>query len=154
MDGNGGTDVLPMAPSGIAITSGHDRLACMSLGPNGLLRWYSACCRTPLANTSRNARTPYVGLCTACLAGDEASLSQRFGPRDRVMLNVKSATGDVPPTRLALLKGGLAILAGMLRERLAGRARPPSVFFDAQGQSAAPVDVIPLERRRQLSMPA
>ena len=67
MDAAGGSDIAAMAPDAVRFTAGQEHLACMSLGPNGLLRWYADCCRTPLANLTRNPKFFYCGLATACL---------------------------------------------------------------------------------------
>ena len=53
LDASGGTDIVPVAPAAVRITAGGEHVVCMSLSPKGLLRWYAACCRTPLANTPR-----------------------------------------------------------------------------------------------------
>ncbi|MFT4197494.1 MAG: DUF6151 family protein, partial [Pseudoxanthomonas sp.] len=85
LDAHAGTDIVPMAPAGLRITAGFDQVACMSLSPKGLLRWYAACCRTPLANTLRTPGLPYVGLVAACVA-DRAALDAAVGPAARAVL--------------------------------------------------------------------
>lgn len=145
-DASGGVDIIATAPSSVRITAGHDQLACMALSPKGLLRWYAACCRTPLANTARNTALPYVGVTAACLDG--AQVDRAFGPRDRITLNTGSATGPVRRTPLAFALGGLRILAGMLGARL--RRDRTSPFFGADGQAVRVPDVISRERRTHL----
>ena len=63
MDAAGGTDIVPMSPADIRLTAGVEHLACMSLSEKGTLRWYAACCRTPLGNTARSRSC----LCRAAL---------------------------------------------------------------------------------------
>lgn len=72
LDGNGGTEIIACVPGGVQFTVGVDRLACVSLGERGLLRWHAQCCRTPIGNTPRGspqrprqhrARVPAGRLC-------------------------------------------------------------------------------------------
>jgi hypothetical protein len=67
LDPLGGTDVVATQARYIRLTSGTEALACLSLSPKGLLRWYAQCCSTPIANTPRNWKLPYVGLVHTCL---------------------------------------------------------------------------------------
>ena len=54
LDKLGGTNILQTIPKNVTFTEGTENLACMRLTPNGLLRWYAACCNTPIGNTSPN----------------------------------------------------------------------------------------------------
>ena len=51
LDGFGGTDIYQTSPSQIKIKTGPENLSSMKLTPKGLLRWYTSCCNTPVANT-------------------------------------------------------------------------------------------------------
>ncbi len=48
---NLGTELFQVTPNQLHITKGKDSLACMKLKPKGLCRWYTNCCKTPVANT-------------------------------------------------------------------------------------------------------
>jgi hypothetical protein len=48
---NLGTELFQITPNKLEITKGKEHLACMQLKPKGLIRWYTACCKTPVANT-------------------------------------------------------------------------------------------------------
>lgn len=149
LDARGGTDVIPMAPAALRFTAGTEHVVCMSLSPKGLLRWYASCCRTPLANTPRDPKLPYVGVVTNCLVGTPQALDDAFGPRDRVVLNTKSATAPVKVTPLAFALGGLRILIGILGARL--RREHASAFFEANGRPVREPLVITREERAALS---
>lgn len=129
VDAHGGTDIAPMAPAKVRFTSGSDQVACMSLGPKGLLRWYAACCRTPIGNTGREPKMPYVGVVTDCIDAPDGALDAALGPRDRIMLFRKEARGEVKATPVAFALGGLSILLHVTAARLRGRRESP--FFDA-----------------------
>ena len=148
LDDAGGTDVVPAAPAAVRFTAGVEQVVCMSLSPKGILRWYAACCRTPLGNTPRDPKLPYVGLVTACFDAPPQTVDAAFGPRDRIVLNTQSATAPVRATPLGFLAGGLRILAGILRAKLRRERATP--FFDAAGRPLREPDVISRETRTAL----
>jgi hypothetical protein len=152
LDASGGTDIVAMAPAAVRFTAGSGHVACMSLSPKGLLRWYASCCRTPLGNTPRDPKVLYAGLVTACFDAAPQAMDAAFGPRDRIVLNTASATAPVRATPLALLTGGLRIVAGLIGARL--RRERSSPFFDASGRPLREPEVISREQRAALERDA
>lgn len=149
LDAQGGSDIVAMAPAGVRFASGQDRLACMSLSGKGILRWYAACCRTPLGNTGRSAKLPYVGVLTACFAGAPEEIDAAVGPRDRITLNPGSAEERVRKTPLGFATGGLRILTNMVVRRLRGEGAGP--YFDAStGQPIRAPEVLTAAQRESL----
>lgn len=148
MDAAGGTDIVAMAPVAVRFTDGIEHVACMSLSPNGLLRWYAACCRTPLANTPRESKLPYVGMVTASFADPPQTVDAALGPPGRTLIHTPSATAPVKSTPLAFATGGLRILAGIIGARL--RHQRTSPFFDASGRPLREPHVISREERAAL----
>lgn len=144
VDGQGGTDIVAMNPAAVHFTSGEEQIDCMSLSEKGLLRWYTACCRTPLGNTPRDAGTAYLGLVTTGLS-PAREVDQAFGPKGRVVLNAGSAQGQVKPTPLAFLFGGLRIFRGIVWARL--RGQKPTLFFDGEGRAVRTAQVLSSEQR-------
>lgn len=126
LDTEGGTDIVAMLPAGVRFTDGTDRLACLSLSPKGLLRWYACCCDTPIANTPRDPKVAYVGISGHCLQTD--ALDAAVGP-SRIALNTKSARGQVSATPLRTLVGVMRIMCGVLLARLRGRHRDNPFFI-------------------------
>jgi hypothetical protein len=61
LDPAGGTDIFQMPPARIQLTAGTDALRCLRLSDN-VLRWYTDCCRTPIANTAAGPRFPLAGV--------------------------------------------------------------------------------------------
>jgi Family of unknown function (DUF6151) len=51
LDEMGGTSIIQTIPANVTFTEGTEHLTCMRLTTNGLLRWYAACCNTPIGNT-------------------------------------------------------------------------------------------------------
>ncbi|WP_457097677.1 DUF6151 family protein [Lysobacter sp. P5_B9] len=148
LDASGGTDIVPVAPSAVRFTAGSEHVVCMSLSPKGLLRWYAACCRTPLANTPREPKLPYVGMVTACFDATPQAVDAALGPRNRVVINSQSATAPVRATPLAFVTGGVRIVAGIIGARL--RPERGSPFFDAGGRPLREPEVISREQRTAL----
>jgi hypothetical protein len=122
---------MAVNPRAVRFTSGIDRVACMSLSAKGLLRWYAACCRSPLGNTPRDGEIAYVGLPASSLA-PHGAVDAAFGRAGRTVINPGSAQGELQPTPVAFVVDGLRIFGGILGARL--RRQPPSLYFDAQAQ--------------------
>lgn len=149
LDARGGTDIVAAAPDAVRITAGAGNVVCMSMGPKGLLRWYAACCRTPLANTSRDPKLFYTGLVATWLDATPAAVDAALGPRDRIVANTASATAPVASSPLRLLSGGLRIFGPVIAARLRGK-RAGAPFFDGQGRPLREPDVISREQRQAL----
>jgi hypothetical protein len=141
LDAQGGTEIVASLPSKVSFAAGSDALACLSLSPRGLLRWYAACCRTPIGNASRNPKVAYVGLVHSCLEQAAPPLQQSFGPL-RMAVNTSGALGPAyksPALATAASLFGLATT--LLGARLGGgwRGNP---FFEAG--TATPVRAVHL----------
>src|ERR1700755_366698 len=59
LDAAGGTDIVQIPPRHLRLTAGADAVRCLRLS-NRVYRWYTDCCRTPIANTA-GPRFPVVG---------------------------------------------------------------------------------------------
>ena len=133
LDRHGGSDIFQTSPARVEFTGGVDQLACLNLKPGALMRWYAACCDTPIGNTMANPRMSFVGLVHLALRPEGgASLDDVLGPV-RGHVQVRFAQGDasevggsnLPPPSM-ILRFGKLILGGRLR----GDHRH-SPFFDA-----------------------
>jgi hypothetical protein len=113
LDERGGSDIIQVAPRHVVFTQGIGTLACMRLTPKGLMRWYAACCKTPIGNTLPTRKVSYVGLVHTCLEGKasgaragaaqgeaagskSSSLDEVFGPV-RSWVNTGGARGEPKP---------------------------------------------------------
>lgn len=145
LDAQGGSDVVQIAPHHIRITQGHEQLSVMRLSPKGMLRWYTACCRTPVGNTLDRRDKPFTGLLVQCL--DSALLAPSFGPVN-ASANTQSAWGEPKPRAFGLPGALLRILGMVIGSRLTGRYRD-TPFFAADGTPVAEPRVLtPAERDR------
>lgn len=127
LDTCGGTEVVASLPKHVHFTGGHEALACLSLSPRGILRWYADCCNTPIGNTPRNPKISYVGLVRSCLEVHSPSLESSFGPL-RMAVNTKSASGKVRSTPAGSVMGVLTLMTALLGGRLSGAYRENPFF--------------------------
>jgi hypothetical protein len=149
LDALGGTDIVATRPDFVQFTRGAEQLRCVSLSEKGLLRWYAQCCRTPIGNTPRDPKFPYVGLVHDCLAGSDAERDAAFGPA-KTVLNVGSASGKVEPARLALFFGILRILRNVLSAKLGGKYRSNPFFRVDAGVPVVEPQVLSADERKAL----
>jgi hypothetical protein len=142
LDAMGGTEVVATQARHVSFTHGAGDLACLSLGPKGVLRWYARCCHTPIANTPRDWRLPYVGFVHSSLA---KPLETSFPPV-QMHVNTRSAKGKPP----AMIGSEALALLGFLPRLIAGRLtgsyrRTP--FFSGNGVPVVSVQLLtPAER--------
>jgi Family of unknown function (DUF6151) len=146
LDAMGGTDVVATFQRHVAFTAGLDALACLSLTPRGLLRWYARCCDTPIGNTTRNRLMPYIGVVHTCL-GSDGAIGRTFGPV-RMRVNTATAKGNPGPMRLGTLHavGRFAVLVA--RARLS-RAQAPTPFFTDDARPVVEPRIVGREERER-----
>jgi hypothetical protein len=149
LDAQGGTDVVQTRPANLTFTHGQDALACMRLTPKGLLRWYAACCNTPIGNTVANYRMPFVGLVHSCLESTGPSLDQSFGPV-RARVNTKSAKGEVPSGSGGMMSAILPFIALVARPLIDGSYKRTPFFSADTGAPIVTPKVISRGERERL----
>lgn len=143
----GGTDIVATSPRFVHFERGQEQLRCMSLSGKGLLRWYAACCRTPIGNTPRDPKLSYVGLVHSCLAGTPAEINAAFGPA-KVAINTESARGKVASRPLATFGAVLKIMRNVLGSRLSGKFRENPFFRSGSAEPIVGPEVLtPTDRR-------
>jgi hypothetical protein len=94
LDARGGSEVIQVIPKDVTFSQGVDSLACVRLTDKGMIRWYAACCRTPIGNTLENFKISFIGLLHDCL--ETAPLQESFGPI-RSYVNSQGAIGTPKP---------------------------------------------------------
>ena len=146
LDAQGGSDIVQLAPHRIHIDRGAEQLAVMRLSDKGMLRWYAACCRTPVGNTMAGPGFPFTGLLVQCL--DSAPVEAAFGPV-RGSANTDSAIGEPRPRAFGMAGSLLRILAMVAGSRLSGRYKD-TPFFTASGAPVAEPTVLSTEARARL----
>jgi hypothetical protein len=150
LDSAGGTEVAASLPAAVRIDAGLEHLACMSLGPKGIYRWYAGCCRTPLGNTPRDPRTAYVGLVRACLDASDEELDRALGP---LRCRVETQSASAPVTSSGLSTAWVVCKVGtmIVKARLGGGYRKNPFFRPQTNEPVKPVQVLSLEERKALT---
>jgi hypothetical protein len=127
----GGTDIFHMPPARVKLTAGTDALRCLCVSGK-VLRWYSECCRTPIANTPARPGFPVIGVVHSFMdhAADGRSRDEVLGP-PLCRIFERSAIGALPPNAPPPPSVGLFARRGskLLGWWMRGLARP-TPFFD------------------------
>ena len=130
---NGGTDLFQIYPCQFEITKGAEKLRSLRLTPKGLLRWYTQCCNTPVANTI-SGKVPFVGVIHNFM-DDEGSRDTNLGPlRSRVQGKFALSTAadvDIHPKYPIGLS--MRIARKLLIGKLSGK-NSPNTLFDPVGK--------------------
>ena len=134
LDEAGGTDIFQMPPARVELTSGTDALRCLRLSATGVLRWYTACCSTPIANTAPGPRFPVIALARSFMDHEASGR-----PRDDALgppvcrIYERSALGPLPPNTSPPLSLRISVrrASKILVWWVRGLARP-NPFFDNQ----------------------
>jgi hypothetical protein len=149
LDAQGGSEIFQITPAQLRISSGAEQLRCMRLSEKGLLRWYTGCCKTPIANTMASARVPFAGMLVCFVdASADAQLRERALGPIVARAHGRYARGGMPEGahRRFPLSWMLRIMRLQTRAWLEGKHRP-SPFFDAAGAPvSAPVVLTPAQR--------
>lgn len=133
LDDFGGTDIYQTTPSQIEITEGSTHIRCLRLSPDGLFRWYTGCCNTPIGNTL-SAGMPFIGVIHSFM-DDQGSRDQNLGPI-RAYVHTKSARSGLPDhynAKGATLRIILRTICKLFVWKVKGLNKP-SPFFDSDGK--------------------
>lgn len=152
LDDAGGTDVVATTPARVRIDRGHEHLACMSLMPNGLFRWYAACCRSAIGNLPRTPKLPYVGLATGFIDADPATLAAAIGA-PAMKVSTDSALRPLQPTPLDTLRGMGRVARAVAGARLGGGWRDSPFFRPGTREPIVRPTVLRLAERAALDDP-
>jgi Family of unknown function (DUF6151) len=137
----GGTSLFQCRCARMRLKKGRDKLACIHLTEKPTLRWYAACCSTPLFNTYANGRIPYVT--TLVINCDKRRRGELLGPAiGHLFTNEATAElGNVP--RMSMAKLMRRFFRRMIMDLVSGDRRR-SELFD-------PVTLEPIVRPQRLA---
>jgi hypothetical protein len=126
LDAQAGTALYQGRCATLRLATGQDQLACLHLTEKPTLRWYARCCGTPMFNTYKNGRIPYITVLVANC--DPARRAPVLGPPIGHLF-LKEATGDTahlkPLSMLTLMR---RFSRRMIRDVLAGDRRRSALF--------------------------
>jgi hypothetical protein len=149
LDMQGGCENIQVLPKDVRFHEGMQHLACMRLSENGLLRWYAACCNTPIGNTPATSRLPFVGLSRACLESSAPTVAKSFGPV-RFCAFTNAARGTPKPKAFGMAGFALWLVRNRLRARFAGGFRENPFFDTTSDRPVVDPKVLSLSNRDSL----
>jgi hypothetical protein len=153
LDARGGCENIQALPGDVTFREGVQHLACIRLSEAGLLRWYAACCNTPIGNTPATSKLPFVGLARACLESASPSVALSFGPV-RHCTFVSGAIGPPKPEPFGGPGFVFWLVRNRLRARFTGGFRINPFFDTAADRPIVPPKVLsPAERERLGGLP-
>jgi len=140
LDVQGGTEIVQLAQPRLHFLQGEDRLAAVRLSQKGLIRWYTACCKTPIGNTLPNPKVSVIGLVHACL--NPSRINEDFGTRVAAV-NTATAVGEPKPKPSGLLGVMARSLSIFLADLISGRYRKSPLFNDSGAPRVEPEILTP-----------
>src|ERR1700704_6621408 len=97
LDPAGGTDIFHMPSGRVKLTTGTDVMRCLRFSDQ-VLRWYTDCCLTPIANTAAGPRFPIAGIIHSFMDHGPAHCPANGAPAPPLCrIFERSATGPLPP---------------------------------------------------------
>lgn len=140
LDAHAGTALYQGRCATMRLDTGRDRLGCLHLTDKPTLRWYARCCGTPLFNTYRNGRIPYITTLVANCDPDRRA--ELLGPPIGHLFT-EEATGDVRHLpKLSVAKLMRRFAWRMIRDILSGDRRRSALFDPVSLQpTATPIRV-------------
>jgi hypothetical protein len=131
LDERGGCENIQTLPKDVTFLTGAQHIACMRLSATGMIRWYAACCNTPIGNTPATRKIAFVGLSRACLENASPSVEQSFG-RVWHCTFVDGARGEPKPKPFGFAGLMLWLIGNQLRARFTGGIRENPFFVAGQ----------------------
>lgn len=150
LDSAGGTEIVPVYPCEVKILQGAEFLKCLRLYPNGMDRWLTTCCNTPVGNGRPGF--PWVGVLHRVYnVKDPTFLERTLGPIKSRILG-RFAKGTPPSgTSSRLAFKDVRIVTPFLLKGFFLRKAKNSPFYEKDGKTPAKApDIVPKERRISL----
>lgn len=141
----GGSDIFHTLPQHLEITKGQEALACLRLSPKGLMRWYAACCDTPLFNTLPHRKLAFMGVWVPALQGER--VEKAIGKVIAVVRTHDAPIGPEPLRDYGFNRAGFQVLARHFSALMRGTARQ-TPLFDGSGAPVVEPYVLSKEARK------
>ncbi len=150
LDEHGGTQVCQTIPALVSFEQGIEKLQCIRLSKNGLMRWRSSCCNTPIANTLRDHKFAFVGVIhtgiTHPAMGEERD--KLLGP---CVFNVNTQTAINGPIKQVGVKRTIfKVLSGVMKAKLTGSYKQNPFFDSSTGDPIVEPRILSKEERAAL----
>jgi hypothetical protein len=142
LDVNGGTEIIPNYPADVKILAGKEFVKCTRVKPDGMFRFSTTCCTTPIANTQPGR--PWAGFHRRMFS---KKVEESLGPVKSSIMG-KYAKGTPPPgtPKTFNLKAMKLVLPYILKGIVLGKAKH-SPFFE-NGEAIVSAKVLSAEERQ------
>lgn len=129
LDEFGGTQVVPAYPNDITFVKGMSNLCYSQVTENGLYRYSTTCCNSPIANLRPNF--PWAGIFHSAYTAADTKALNRFGViRGRIMGKYAKAKPDFKVSDKMGMRDMLTVLPFILKGKLFGKHKG-SPFFES-----------------------
>lgn len=135
LDAQGGTEIVQVAQPRLRFLQGEERLSAVRLSEKGVIRWYAACCSTPIGNTLADPKVSVIGLVHCCL--DTARITEDFGSNVAVV-HAAAALGDSKPKQRGFLGVITRILWIVYTNLVRGRYKRSPLFNESGAPRIVP----------------
>lgn len=146
LDAHGGTEIVQVSQARLQLIQGSEHLAAVRLSDKGMLRWYTACCKSPIGNTMPDPKMAFIGLIHTAL--DRARIDQDFGPVT-ACFETQSATGETKPVQKGVMPVIFRFMWMTIAARISGSYKR-SPLFDAEEQAIVKANILTSEQLAQL----
>ena len=127
LDAYGGTEIVPVYPNEFEILQGEDLLICNRLSPNGLNRWSTSCCNSPIGNNM--PKFPWIGLIHSVFKANDPQTLERLGPiRSRVMGKDIPSSAPFKVSKKMSLNDALVVLPFIIKGFLLSKQKSTHFF--------------------------
>jgi hypothetical protein len=150
LDPAGGTDIFQMPSGRVKLIAGTNAMRCLRLSDK-VLRWYTDCCQTPIANTATDPRFPVIGVVHSFMNHEaENHLRDKVLGPPLCRIYERSAIGPLPPNPPGRPSLGVFVrrASRILSWWVRGLGRP-TPFFDVR--TKAPLAVPQVLTRSELA---
>ncbi|OIQ24923.1 MAG: hypothetical protein BM562_17670 [Alphaproteobacteria bacterium MedPE-SWcel] len=137
-----GVDLLQLNPDMVAIDHGAEHLSLLQLSPRGVFRWYAGCCGTPLFNTPRTAKLPFIAVRAALFAEPDSLgkvIAQTFIPKK-----------GKPPQHKGAGRMTYKLIGRMVSARITGRWKQSPLFDRDTGAPVVAPQILSKADRKAL----
>ncbi len=148
LDENGGTELIPAYPADIKIVAGKDVLQCVRLHSKGMYRFFTTCCRTPIANT--DPTRPWAGINRrAYTVKNPNRLDQELGPvKSSIMGKYAKGTPPAGTPQTFDFRGMVTVMPFIIKGKILGKAKN-SPFFE-KGVAIVEPKVLTVDERSKI----
>jgi hypothetical protein len=150
LDAHGGTELSYATQSRVFLRSGVEHLQAVKLSEKGMLRFYTSCCRTPVANVP-HPKMAFVGIPRPFMLHDAAARDEGLGPLFR-RFQGRFGRGELPDgAHLGTpVVPWLAAMISVTWDSLTGK-HLPSPFHDGSGTPVVAPQTLTATERNALA---